>query len=118
MQRAVLVRDLDKPGIDADAVEMRLGLVEIVIHEHTKAYPLAPRLARGFLQRQRMMRALLDAAQPECIGGLIADDEPHDLGVEVAAPREIARGEHEMAGARDVERRVEVGRWNVRVGHG
>ena len=109
VQRAVLVRRLDERGLDAGLVEMRLGLVEVFVHEHAEADALALRLAGGLLQRERMMRALLDAAQPERVGVLVADDQAHHLGVEVAALREIARREHEMARARDVERRIEVG---------
>ena len=62
------------------------------------------------------MRALLDAAQPERVGVLVADDQAHHLGVEIAARGEIARGEHEVARAGDVERRIEIGFWNVQLG--
>src|SRR4029079_15038966 len=56
-------------------------------------------------------------AQPEHMGILVADDQPHHLGVEITAPRQIAHREHKMAGARDVERRIEVGVRDRRVGH-
>ena len=56
-----------------------------------------------------MMAAFLDAAQINRIGILIADHEPDNLGVEVAAGREILRGQYQMACSGDVERRVKIG---------
>ena len=95
-------------------VEMRLRLVEVLVGEHAKADALALRLAGRALQREAVVAALLDAAQPDRVGVLVAHDQPHHLDVEVAAGGEVARREHEMAGARDVERRIEVG---LRKGH-
>ena len=106
MQGAALERHVDKARFDAGAVEMRLGLDEIVVGEDAKADPLAHRLALGLLQRQAVMAAFLDAVQPHRVVGLVADDEAEDFGVEVLARREIARGEYEVAGARDVEGRM------------
>ncbi len=45
MQGAALVRHVDERRLDADPVEVRLGLVQVFVHEHTKADALA--LAAG-----------------------------------------------------------------------
>ena len=55
------------------------------------------------------MAALLDAMQPDRVVALVADDETDHLGIERAAGLEVARGEHQMAGAGDVERRIVIG---------
>jgi hypothetical protein len=113
-QRAALVRHLDEPRRDAGAVEVRLRLVEILLVEHVHADAFAARHVGGPLQREAVMAAFLDAAQPQRIGILVADDQTDHLGIERLAGREILCGEHEVARARDVERRVIVG---LRKGH-
>jgi len=111
-QRAALERHVDQLRRNAGLVEMRFRLVEILLVEDVHADRLAARLARGLLQREAVVLALLDAAQPERIRVLVADEQSDHLGVEGLAGREILRGQHEMAGARDVERRLEVGLWD------
>ena len=54
-----------------------------------------------------MMVALLDAAQVKRILGLIADQKPEAIDIEGARAAEIAHAELDMAGAHDVEGRVE-----------
>ena len=54
-----------------------------------------------------MMVALLDAAQIERIGGLVADQQPEAIDIEGARARQIAHAKLDMARAHDVERRVE-----------
>jgi hypothetical protein len=91
------------------ALSMRFGLLQVLLHEDAEADALAHRLAVGALEREAVMTALLDTAQPERVDGLVGDDQADHLGVEVAACGKIARCKDEMAGARDVERRIEVG---------
>ena len=114
VQRTALKRDVDEAGFDANTVEMRLGLDEVVIGEHTKPDAFAHSLALGLLQCQAVMASLLHAMQPDRVVRLVADDKPNDLGVERAARLEIARCEHKMARPRDVEWRTEIG---LRMGH-
>jgi hypothetical protein len=109
VQGTTLKRHLDEARRHADAVEMRLGAIEVLIGEDAKADPLAQRLAGGPLEREAVVAALLHAAQPDRVGVLVAHDQAHDLDVEVAARGEVARREHEVARARDVERRIEIG---------
>ena len=80
---------------------------------NTHADALALRLAAGALEREAVVAALSPRSQR--VGGLVAHDQAQDLDIEVAAGGEIVRGEDEMAGARDVKRRIEIG---LRNGHG
>jgi len=98
----------------SDAIEVRLRFLEIRVGKHPEADTLALRLAGGALEGETVVAALLHAAQPDRVGGLVAHDQAHHLDVEIAAGREIACREHQVAGARDVERRIEVG---LRDGH-
>src|SRR5262245_41787385 len=93
---------------------MRLRALEVVLGEHAEADALALRLAQGALEREAVVAALLHPAQPDRVGILVAHDQAQHLDVEIAAGGEVARREHEMAGAGDVERRIEVG---LRNGH-
>jgi len=114
MQGAALMRNVDEGRGDAGAIEVRFRLAQILVGEHPKADALALRLAGRSLEREAVVTALLDPAQPDRVGILVAHDQAHHLDVEVAAGGEVARREHEMAGARDVERRIEIG---LRNGH-
>ena len=89
MQRAALVQHLDERRGDAGAIEMRFGLVEVLVGEHPHADALALRLAAGALEREAVVAALLYAAQPDRVGGLVAHDQAQDLDIEVAAGGEI-----------------------------
>ena len=91
VQRTALKWDVDEAGFDANTVEMRLGLDEVVIGEHTKPDAFAYSLALGLLQCQAVMASLLHAMQPDRVVRLVADNKPNDLGVERAAqPRDRA----------------------------
>ena len=105
---------LNESGGNASAIEMRLRALEVVLGEHAEADALALRLAQGALEREAVVAALLHPAQPDRVGVLVAHDQTQHLGVEIAAGGEVARREHEMAGAGDVEGRIEVG---LRNGH-
>ena len=78
-------------GGDAGAIEVRFGLVEVLVGEHPHADALALRLAAGALEREAVVAALLHAAQPDRVGGLVAHDQAHHLDIEVAAGGEVAR---------------------------
>src|SRR4051794_28385898 len=90
---------------------MRARLIEIRLVEHPEADAFALRRSLGGAQRQGMMAPLFGAAKMDCDGGLVRDLEPDDLRVEVARLGEVARGQHDVARARDVERRGRVGWW-------
>ena len=60
-------------------------------------------------QHQAVVAGLLDPAQVERVAVLLGDDQADDLGVEQPAGFQVLDREHDMAGARDVERRVVVG---------
>ena len=109
MQRTALVGNLDESRRNADAREVRFRLVEVFVGEHPKADAFALRLAGRPLEREAVVTMLLHSAQPDRVRILVAHDQAQHLGIEVAAGGEIARREHEMAGARDVEGRVEIG---------
>ena len=113
MQGAALMRNVDEGRGDAGAIEVRFRLAQILVGEHPKA-TRSHGLAGRSLEREAVVTALLDPAQPDRVGILVAHDQAHHLDVEVAAGGEVARREHEMAGARDVERRIEIG---LRNGH-
>ena len=105
---------LDEGRGDADASEVRFRLVEVFVGEHPKADALALRLAGRALEREAVVTAFLHSAQPDRVGVLVAHDQPQHLDIEVAAGGQVARREREMTGARDVERRIEIG---LRKGH-
>src|SRR3954470_8344629 len=109
MQRASLKRDVDELSGNSLRIEMRFRLFEVFVLEHPQADTLAGGLLLGALERQAMMRALLNAAEMDRGGGLVGDLQADHFGVEVAPPRKVARSQHEMARARDVEWRAEVG---------
>jgi hypothetical protein len=114
MQGAALMGHLDESGGNARAIEMRLRALKVVLGEHAKADALALRLSQRALEREAVVAALLHPAQPDRVGILVAHDQTQHLDVEIAAGGEVARREHEMAGAGDVEGRIEVG---LRNGH-
>src|ERR1044072_7474406 len=88
---------------------MHFRLFEVILLEHAKAYALADRLLPGALEREAVMRPLLHAAEMNRGGGFVGNLQADDFSVEVARLRKVARGQHEMARARDIERGMEVG---------
>src|SRR5580692_1063046 len=57
-------------------------------------------------QHDRMMVALLDAAQIKRIVGLVADQKPKAIDIKGARAPEVAHAELDMARAHHIERRV------------
>ena len=109
VQRAALERHIDEPRRTPARSKCAFALSRSLSVEDPKPDALANRLAPGLLQGEAVMTALLDAVQPDRLVVLVADIETDHLGVERPARGEIARREHEMARAGDVERRLEVG---------
>jgi hypothetical protein len=58
------------------------------------------------LEHEAVMTGFGDAAEVKRLLVFAADDETEQVNVEISADRQILHGEHRMAGARDVERRV------------
>ena len=88
---------------------MRFRLFEVSLFEHSEAHPFAAGLILSALERQAVMRTFLNAAQVDRSSGLVTHLQADHFGVEIAAFREVARGQHQMARARDIERRFEIG---------
>ena len=114
LQRAALERLLGEGVDDAVLREERGGLVEIVVVADLEAEPVAGGRLR-LPQHQRVMLMLLAAAQVDGIVVAVLDMQADRVLIERAARVQVGDVEHRMAGADDVERRIE----NVlRNGHG
>ena len=106
VQRAALERLLDKGVSDAVGGEEGRRPVEIAVIADLEAEPVAGGHC-GLPQYQRMMLMLLAAAQIYGVGVAILDMQADRGLVEIAAGVEVGDIEHGVAGADDVERRVE-----------
>ena len=105
-QGAALMRHVRKRGRQVAAGEPGRGAVDVVFAGELEA----ERTHVGFAaapQHDRMMIALLDAAQIERIVGLVADQKPKAIDVKGARARKVAHAKLDMARAHDIERRVE-----------
>jgi hypothetical protein len=71
------------------------------------------RLAARALEHEAVMTSFGDPAEIKRIAIFVADDETEQINVEISADRQIPYGEHRMAGARDVERRIVDGLRNA-----
>ena len=109
MQGLALVRHLDPAHRKAALLEIVRRAREIVISEH--AQPDAPAHGRASLapDGDAVMRALLEPAQVERVISNFGSDEAEHVRIESAARLEVARGEDNVARARDVERRMRIG---------
>ena len=113
-QRSALMRQVGKRSRQIAAGKPEGGAVEVVFAAELETQSPHIGLARA-PQHQRMMIALLDAAQIERVLGLVADQKPEAIGVEGTRPRKIGDAQLDMAGAYDVERRIED---RIADGHG
>ncbi len=100
------MRRLDPFRRQAGLVEEHLGLLQILFAEDAHADALGLRLAAPALEHEAVVAGLGDPAEVERVPVFVADDEAEQVHVEVSADRQILYGEHRMAGARDIERRV------------
>ena len=107
-QCAALERHLTEFGRQPARAEPVRGLVEVLLLADLVAERVAERLA-GLAQHDRMVIALLDAAQVERVLGLLGREQPEAVRIERARGGEIRDPEHHMARTQDVERRVEDG---------
>src|SRR5690348_7472001 len=87
VQRAALERHVDELGGPAEAIEMRFRLFEVLLLEHPKPDALAGRLILGALEREAVVSALLNPAQVDGGGGLVAHLQADHFGVEIAGAR-------------------------------
>ena len=105
-QRAALVRQVGKRGRQVAAAEPGGGTVDILL-----ARKLEPERAHVGLARtpqdEGVVVALLDAAQVERILGFVAHQKAKAIDIEGARARKIAHAKLNVAGAHDVERRIE-----------
>ncbi len=106
VQRAALERHLDELGGQLPLLEERVGAVEVLLAADLEAQPLRDGLGPA-LQHERVVIALLHAAEIDRVLAGILDLQADSALVEGAAGLEIARGQHRVAAAHDVERRVE-----------
>jgi hypothetical protein len=71
------------------------------------------RLAAPALEHEAVVAGLGDPAKIKRVAIFVADNETEQINVEISADRQILHGEHRMAGARDVERRIVDGLRNA-----
>jgi hypothetical protein len=110
VQGAALERLLGERVSDAGCRKERRGLVEIVFVADFEPQPVAGRRRRQ-AQHQRVMLMLLAAAQVHSFAVVVLDMQPDGVFVERAGRLEVGHVEHDVAGADDVEGRLEgVGR--------
>ena len=107
-QGAALMRQIRKRGRQVAAAEPEGGAVEVFFAGELEAERAHVGLARA-PQHDRMVVALLDAAQIERVVGLVADQKAEAIDIEGARAAEVAHAELDMACAHDIERRVENG---------
>ena len=114
VQRAALERHLDELRGQLALLEEGMRAVEVLLAADLEAEPLGHGLARP-LQDEGVVVALLHAAQIERVLARLLHVQADDALVEGAARLQIARGQHRVAAAHDVERRIED---VLRHGHG
>src|SRR5580658_3557958 len=105
-QGTALVRNLREGGRQVAAAEPECGAIEILFACNPKTERADLSFA-GSAQHDRMVAPLLDAAEIEGVLAFVADQKPQAIDIEGAGAAEIADAELDMAGAYDVERRIE-----------
>src|SRR5262245_22871561 len=103
------MRHVGPTGRTAAATEVLLRALEVVLAEHAQADAGAHRRPGVTANRDAVVSALLKPAQVEHAIRRFSRHEAEHVAIEGAARREITRGEHDMARARDVEWRLVVG---------
>jgi hypothetical protein len=111
-QRALLKIAAYPLGDDSGFVEMAFGAVKIVIAKHSKADRFACGAVICRNQSQTVMSDFLDATHMDRVFGHVGDDEADHFFVEDARSPEIGRRKANMTRARQIEWRLEIGRWN------
>src|SRR5262249_36225472 len=106
LQGAALERLLGESVLDAVLGEEARRLVEIALIADLEAEPAAGGRLR-LAQHQRVMLVLLAAAQVDRVQVCVLDVEADSGLVEIAACSQIGHVEHDVAGADDVEGRIE-----------
>jgi hypothetical protein len=84
------------------------GAIEILFARELEAEHGNVRLAR-LPQHDRMMVAFFHPAQIERVGTLIAREQPQTIDIKCARTGDIAHAKFDVAGAHDIERRIEIG---------
>ncbi len=107
-QRAALVRQLRERDREILAAEPECGAVEVLLARHLESEGVHGGLARP-VQDDRVMIALLDRPQIDGVLGLVRHQQPEAVDVEGARTGEVAHAELDVAGAHDVEGRIENG---------
>ncbi len=107
-QRAALERHVRPRHRQVARVEPFGGLVEIVFAADLEAERERRDVVR-LAQHDRVMVALLDAAQIERVAVLVGDEIAEAIDIEGARAGEVGHAEFDMARAHDIERRIEDG---------
>jgi hypothetical protein len=108
-QRAALERHLGKRDRQVAGAKPGGGAVDVVLARQLESERRDGRLARP-AQHDRVVIALLHAAQMQRVRALVGGEQAEAVDVERAAAGEIAHAELDMARPHDVERRRELGR--------
>src|SRR5712664_1519992 len=106
-QRAALVWNIRKCHREVAAREPRGGLVEVGFARELEGERMDFRSA-GLPQHERVMVALLDAAQIERVAVPGGFHEPQAIDVERAGAVEVAHAERDVARPHHVERRLQI----------
>ena len=105
-QGAALIRHVRERGRQIAAGEPGCGAIDVVFTGELEAERAHVGVAAA-PQHDRMMVALLDAAQIKRVIGLVADQKAEAIDIKGARARKVAHAKLDMARAHHIERRVE-----------